>query len=50
MAAHVLGGEKIENIPYETMKDTKFTLNTTAAEKFCVPTGGEIAAKADKVK
>ena len=50
MAAHVLSGEKIENIPYETMKDTKFTLNTTAAEKFGVPTDGEIAAKADKVK
>ena len=50
MAAHVLGGEKIENIPYETMKDTKFTLNTTAAETFGVPTDGEIAAKADKVK
>ena len=50
MAARVLGGEKIENIPFETMKDTKFTLNTTAAEKFGVPTDGEIAAKADKVK
>lgn len=50
MAARVLGGEKIENIPFETMKDTEFTLNTTAAEKFGVPTDGEIAAKADKVK
>ena len=50
MAARVLGGEKIENIPFETMKDPKFTLNTTAAEKFGVPTDGEIAAKADKVK
>lgn len=50
MAARVLGGEKIENIPFETMKDTEFTLNTTAAKKFGVPTDGEIAAKADKVK
>lgn len=50
MAARVLGGESIDSIPFETMKDTKFTLNTTAAEKFGVSQDGELASKADKVK
>lgn len=50
MAARVLSGEDINKIPFETMKDTKFTINEAAAEKFGVPTDGEIAAKADKVR
>lgn len=33
MAARVLNGEKISSIPYETLKESKITVNKTVAEK-----------------
>ncbi len=33
MAARVLKGEDVKNIPYETLTESKITINTDAAEK-----------------
>lgn len=47
MAARVLKGEDISTIPYETMTESKITINTDAAEKIGVTIPQSIADRAE---
>ncbi len=49
MAAKVLDGGDISKMPFETIKDSKLTINTDVAEKFGIKTDGALAASAEKV-
>ena len=47
MAARVLKGEDIKNIPYETLTESKITINTDAAEKIGVTIPQSITDRAE---
>ena len=47
MAARVLKGEEIKNIPYETLTESKITINTDAAEKIGVTIPQSITDRAE---
>ena len=49
MAARVLKGEDVKNIPYETLTESKITINTDAAEKIGVTIPQSITDR-DEVK
>ena len=49
IAARVLKGEDIAAIPYETMTESKVTINKAAAEKIGLAIPEEVAAKAEAV-
>ena len=50
MAAKVLNGTDISTIPFETIKESKITINEAVAQKYAVPTDGELAKTAETVK
>ena len=47
IAAKVLKGEKISSIPYETMTESKITINPSAAEKVSVKIPQSITDRAE---
>ena len=47
MAARVLKGEDVKNIPYETLTESKITINTDAAEKIGVTIPQSITDRAE---
>ena len=47
MAARVLKGENIASIPYETMTESKITINTDTANKIGVTIPQSIADRAE---
>lgn len=49
MAARVLGGEKVSDIPYETLKESKLTVNSGVAAELGITLPEEIVSKADDV-
>lgn len=49
MAARVLGGEKVSDIPYETLKESKLTVNSGVAAQLGITLPEEIVSKADDV-
>lgn len=49
MAARVLGGEKVSDIPYETLKGSKLTVNSGVAAELGITLPEEIVSKADDV-
>ncbi len=49
MAAKVLEGEKISSMPYETLKESKITINPTVAQKLGITFSDEVTAKATAV-
>lgn len=49
MAAKILKGEDIKNIPFETMKESKITVNKAAAEKIGLKIGDDVLNKAENV-
>ncbi len=49
MAARVLGGEKVSDIPYETFKESKLTVNSGVAAQLGITLPEEIVSKADDV-
>lgn len=49
MAARVLGGEKVSDIPYETLKGSKLTVNSGVAGELGITLPEEIVSKADDV-
>lgn len=49
MAARVLGGEKVSDIPYETFKESKLTVNSGVAAELGITLPEEIVSKADDV-
>ena len=46
MAAKVLNGEKISSMPYETVKESKITINNEAAQKLGITFGDDVLGKA----
>lgn len=50
MAAKVLNGTDISTLPFETIKESKITINETVAAKYAVPTDGDLAKTAETVK
>lgn len=50
IAARILKGESASDIPYETLKESKITINKKVAEGFSVPLDGEIAKTAEVVE
>lgn len=50
IAARILKGESASDIPYETLKESKITINKKVAEGFSVPLDGEIAKTAEIVE
>ena len=50
IAARILKGENASDIPYETLKESKITINKKVAEGFSVPLDGEIAKTAEVVE
>ena len=49
MAARVLGGEKVSDIPYETLKESKLTVNSGVAAELGITLPEEVVSKADDV-
>lgn len=49
MAARVLGGEDVSAIPYETLKESKITVNPTVAEALGITIPDDVAANAETV-
>ena len=49
MAARVLGGEKVSDIPYETLKESKLTVNSGVAAQLGITLPEEVVSKADDV-
>ena len=49
MAARVLGGEKVSDIPYETLKESKLTVNSGVASALGITLPEEVVSKADDV-
>lgn len=49
MAARVLGGEKVSDIPYETRKESKLTVNSGVAAELGITLPEEVVSKADDV-
>ena len=50
MAARVLKGEDISKIPFETIKESKLTVNESVASKLGIEIPEEISGNADIVK
>lgn len=50
MAAKVLSGTDISTLPYETIKESKITVNTAAAQKIGVTIPADIASTAETVQ
>lgn len=50
MAAKVLNGTDISTLPYETLQETKYTVNTTTAEALGIQIPEAVAAKAEAVE
>ena len=46
MAAKVLKGTKIDTIPFETLKETKYTFNEEAAKQLGIAISSETLSKA----
>lgn len=49
MAAKVLRGESISSMPYETLNESKLTINSTVAQKLGITFSDEITSKATAV-
>lgn len=49
MAARVLNGEDISSIPFETLKESKVTINLDAADKLGIKIPSDVAVKAETV-
>ena len=49
MAARVLNGEDIKTIPYETLKESKITVNTKVAENLGITIPDSVKSGADTV-
>ena len=50
MAAKVLKGEKVESLPYETLKESSVTINKAVAEALGITFSSDVTAKAKAVE
>ncbi len=50
MAAKILRGENIKNIPYETMEKSKITVNTSVAEQLGITISEDVLSTAEKTE